>query len=223
VHIPWFLVARFGDASFLFPLAAFVAMRLAYQGLWKQAYYWLFTLCAGASAIVAGKLAFEFGGWSIPSANLYSISGHAMLTAAVYPMSLTVLGSIWGEKAARMGTSAGIGVALLAAVALIAGRYHTMAETVIGMGIGFIVTWANLRPSRRKIPAVRAPALNGLVLALVLVVLVPVSLYPIRVQLWSKGLDCLGVTERYSRRIAIDPISGGTVVTIFVQWRRLRS
>ncbi|MFC4523503.1 hypothetical protein [Cupriavidus pinatubonensis] len=206
----------------MFPLAGFVAIRLAYQGLWKQAFYWIFTLCAGAAAIVAGKLAFEFGGWSIPSANLYSISGHAMLTASVYPMLLTVLGSIWGEKAARIGTRTGIGVALLAAVALIAGRYHTVAETVIGMGVGFIVTWANLRPSRRKLPAVQAPALNGLVLGLVLVVLASVSLYPIRVQLWSKGLDWLGVTERYSRRIATDPISGGTVVTIIVQWR-LRS
>ncbi|CAG9173773.1 hypothetical protein [Cupriavidus pinatubonensis] len=222
MHIPWFLVARFGEASFLFPLAALVAIRLAFQGLWKQAFYWIFTLCAGAAVIVAGKLAFEFGGWSVPSANLYSISGHAMLTASVYPMLLTVLGAIGGEKAARSGTRIGIGVALLAAVALIAGRYHTVAETLIGMGVGFIVTWANLRPSRRRIPAVRAPALNSLVLGLLLVVLVPVSLYPIRVQLWSQGLDWLGVTERYSRRIGIDPISGATVVTIIVQWR-LRS
>ncbi|QYY27672.1 MULTISPECIES: membrane protein [Cupriavidus] len=222
MHIPWFLVARFGEASFLFPLAALVAVRLAYQGLWKQAFYWLFTLCAGSAVIVAGKLAFEFGGWSVPAANLYSISGHAMLTACVYPVLLTVLGSIWGERAARTGTRIGIGVAVLAALALIAGHYHTVAETLIGMGVGFIVTWANLRPSRRKVAAVRAPALNSLVLGLLLVVLVPVSFYPIRIQLWSRGLDWLGVTERYSRRIGIDPISGATVVTISVQWR-LRS
>ncbi|CAG2146108.1 hypothetical protein LMG31506_03325 [Cupriavidus yeoncheonensis] len=221
MHIPWSLVARFGEASFLVPLAAFVALRLTFQGLWRQAFYWIFTLCAGAAVIVAGKLAFEFGGWSIPAANLYSISGHAMLTASVYPMLLTVLGSIWSERTARIGMKAGISVAMLAATALIAGHYHTVAETLIGTGVGFVVAWANLRPSCRHMPVVPAPTLNRFMLGMVLVVMVPVSIYPVRVRLWSQGLDWIGVTERYSRKIGIDPVSGRTVVTIIQG--RLRS
>jgi len=198
----------------MFPLAGIVALRLAYLGLWKQAFYWLLSLSVGAGLILLGKLAFEFGGWSMPSANVYSVSGHAMLTASVYPVLLTVLGSTWGKRTARLGLIAGIGLALLAAVALISGRYHTLTETLIGMGVGFLVTWANLRPSRWLLAHSQTPVLGRLALCAVLLVIVPVSIYPIRAQLWSYGLNWLGFTERYSRYIGIDPTSGQIVVTV---------
>lgn len=214
MQTPWFLIVHFGEASLMFPLAGIVALRLAYLGQWKQAFYWLLSLSVGAAVILIGKLAFEFGGWSMPAADVYSISGHAMLTASVYPVSLTVLGSIWSKRAARVGLFSGICLALLAAVALVGGRYHTLSETLIGMVVGFTVTWANLRPSHWLLAPSQMPRLGRKALCAVLLVILPVSIYPIRVQLWSSALSWLGVTERYSRHIGVDPVSGRTVVTV---------
>ncbi|MGN5480391.1 hypothetical protein ACTMU2_37290 [Cupriavidus basilensis] len=55
----------------MFPLAGLVAFRLAWQGLWQPAFQWVFSLAAGTAVILIGKLAFELGGWSVPSANMY--------------------------------------------------------------------------------------------------------------------------------------------------------
>lgn len=210
----WHMVVHLGEASLMFPLAGVLVFRLAWQGLWRRAFYWLLSLGAGTAAIFLGKLAFELGGWSVPSANVYSVSGHAMLTAAVYPMLFAVFGEALSSRAARLGTLAGVCVALMAAVALVAGRYHTVAETLIGMSVGFIVAWANLRRPRRWLSIDRPPAIARLVLCAVLIVMIPVSLYPIRARLWLHGLIWLGVSERYTRIIGIDPASGRTIVTV---------
>jgi hypothetical protein len=198
----------------MFPLAGLVAFRLAWQGLWRRAFQWVLSLATGTAVILIGKLAFELGGWYVPSANVYSVSGHAMLTASVYPVLFAVAGEAWSNKAARLGTFAGVCVAVMAAVALVAGRYHTVAETLIGMGVGFIVAWANLRRPRAGLSVGRPPAVAKLVLCAVLIVMIPVSLYPIRARLWSHGLTWLGISERYARYIGIDPDSGRTVVTV---------
>ncbi|CAG9177229.1 hypothetical protein LMG23992_03447 [Cupriavidus laharis] len=198
----------------MFPLAGIVAVRLAWLGLWRRAFYWLFSLGAGTLVILVGKLAFEFGGWFVPSVNVYSVSGHALLTAAVYPVLFSVSGEARGDRAARFGMFAGICVAVLAAVALVAGRYHTATETLIGMGVGLIVAWTNLRRSRRLLPAGRSPAISALVLCVVLMIVIPALLYPIRTRLWSQGLTWFGISERYARHIGTDPVSGRTVVTV---------
>ena len=214
MQLSWHMVVHLGEASLMFPLAGVVVFRLAWQGQWRRAFHWVLSLGAGTAAILLGKLAFELGGWSVPSANVYSVSGHAMLTAAVYPVLFAVTGEAWSPRAARLGALAGVGAALMAAVALVAGRYHTVSETLIGMSVGFIVAWANLHRPRRWLPMDRPPAIARLVLCAVLVVMIPVSLYPIRTRLLSHGMTWLGVSERYTRIIGIDPASGRTIVTV---------
>ncbi len=137
-----------------------------------------------------------------------------MLTAAVYPVLFAVAGEAWSQRAARLGTIAGVCVAVMAAVALVVGSYHTVAETLIGMGVGFTVAWANPRRPPRELSVSRPPPIARLVLCAILIVMIPVSLYPIRARLWSHGLVWLGVSERYTRTIRMDPASGRTIVTV---------
>ncbi|GJG94634.1 phosphatase PAP2 family protein [Cupriavidus pauculus] len=222
MQLSWTLVVHSGGASLTIPLAGLVALRLAYLGLWKRACYWIMSLVGGAALILAGKLAFEFNGWSMPSVNVYSVSGHAMLTASVYPMLGAVLGSAWSQRMARIGLSAGICMALVVAVALVVGHYHTPAETLIGMTVGSAVAWINLRHLRRPDPQpVRRPAhtsrvsvLARLALCGFLFVFALAGTSPVKNRLWSRGLDWFGITERYSRYIDTDPVSGQVVVTV---------
>ncbi|CAJ94826.1 Transmembrane protein [Cupriavidus necator] len=214
MRLSWVLIVHIGGASLTFPLAAMIALRLVYLGFWRQACYWLLSLGAGVAVILAGKLAFEIGGWSIPSANVYSISGHAMLTASVYPVLCAMLGSTWGRRTARFGLFAGVWVAVVVAVALIVGRYHTLAETLIGMAVGLTVAWLNLHPFRPLARAGQTPMLARLALCGFLVLIMPAALHPIKTRLWSHGLLWFGVTERYFRSIDTDPVSGRTVVNV---------
>lgn len=214
MRLSWVLIVHIGGASLTFPLAGMIALRLAYLGLWKRTCYWLLSLGTGAAVILAGKLAFELGGWSMPSANVYSVSGHAMLTAAVYPVLCWMLGSAWSKQAARFGLFAGVCVAALVAVALVVGLYHTPAETLIGMAVGLTVAWANVRPFRPPARAGQTPLFARLALCGFLLLIVPAALHPIKSRLWSHGLHWFGVTERYYRSIDTDPASGRTVVTV---------
>ncbi|TDF62814.1 phosphatase PAP2 family protein [Cupriavidus sp. L7L] len=222
MQLSWMLIVHSGGASLAVPLAGLVALRLAYLGLWERACYWLMSLVGGAAVILAGKLAFEFNGWSMPSVNVYSVSGHAMLTASVYPMLGAILGSAWGKRTARIGLSAGVLVAVLVAIALIVGHYHTLAETLIGMTVGFAVAWINLhpfrqparQPARQRARPGRTPMLARLALCGFLFVFVLAATRPVKGRLWSHGMDWFGVTERYSRYIDTDPVSGQIVVTV---------
>lgn len=218
MQLSWLLIVHSGGASLTIPLAGLVALRLAYLGLWRRACLWLLSLVGGAGLILAGKLAFEFTGWSMPSVNVYSVSGHAVLTASVYPMLGATLGSMLGTRMARIGLAGGICVAVLVAVALVVGQYHTPAETLIGMTVGFAVAWLNLYPFRQHAPRparpARSPMLARLALCGFLFVFALAGTSPVKSRLWSRGMDWFGVTERYSRSIDTDPVSGEVVVTV---------
>lgn len=214
MRLSWVLIVHLGGASLTMPLAGMIALRLAYLGLWKRACYWLLSLVAGVAVILAGKLAFAFGGWSLPSVSVYSVSGHAMLTASVYPVLGAMLGSARGRQRAGYGLLAGVGVAALVATALVVGRYHTMAETLVGLAVGLTVAWINIHSSHVHARAAQTPMLARLALCGFLFLVVPAALYPIKVRLWSHGMHWFGITERYYRSIDTDPASGRTVVTV---------
>src|SRR5690606_21542257 len=105
----------------------------------QQAAWWLLAFGAGVAIIASGKLAFEFFGWSLPSINMYVISGHAMLTAAVYPMLFTTLARPFGTIARMLGLFLGLGLTLLMSIGLVWGRFHTLSETILGALVGLAV------------------------------------------------------------------------------------
>ncbi|WP_316155511.1 hypothetical protein [Cupriavidus sp. BIC8F] len=210
---PWFQIVHIGEDTQALALAGFITVCLACAGYWKRAFRWVASLGVGAGLVLAGKLAFEFYGWFLPSLGLYSISGHAMLTAAVYPVMCMLLGSTVGERAARYGIVAGLWVALVMAIVLVAGRYHTLAETLIGAAIGLCVAWINARPVV-SLRGHRVSVLLAALLAVLALAALPRMLEPIKESLWAQGARWLDVTMQCIRDIDVDPASGQTVVRV---------
>ncbi len=210
---PWFQVIRLGGAAQALALAGFITVCLACAGYRGRAFRWVVSLGVGASLVLAGKLAFVFYGWFLPSVGLYNISGHAMLTAAVYPVMFMLLGSIVGDRAAKYGIVAGLLVALLMGIVLVAGLYHTFAETLIGAAIGLGVAWINVRP----LVCLRDHRVSVLLAALLTTLALfelPGMLGPVKASLWVQGTRWLDVTMQCLRDIDVDPASGRTVIRV---------
>ncbi|MFC4344321.1 hypothetical protein [Cupriavidus numazuensis] len=206
-------IVHAGESSWILPLVGCIAICLACCGHWKRAVLWLVTFGIGFCLMLAGKLAFELAGWSLPGLRLYSISGHAMLTSAVYPVLFVMAGTVAGPRAARFGLVAALVLVVVVALALVIGRYHTISETLAGAAIGLPVAWVNLRqPMVRLDSRVLAALAVGLVL--VLVGGVRHAFVDLKKSALAHSTDVFGDRTFYSRRIQQDPLTGKTVITI---------
>jgi len=214
----WAHVIPFGDSTWTLPLAVSIAVALLLGGDRARAIRWLACFGAGIALIVAGKLAFDLGGWCFPSIGFYSISGHAMQTTAIYPLLFMMLFSTVGPQAARWGFLLGLAASMFMAVTLLAGNYHTLSETLAGLAVGAMVVCTYLRwqPSLR--PA-HLYLLVALPVAVVLLVDMHGTVNPTKAALWQRAAVWLGATELYTRQIYTDPVNGTR--RVFVRLRRL--
>ncbi|MDF3833480.1 phosphatase PAP2 family protein [Cupriavidus basilensis] len=203
----WEYVIPFGDSTWTLPLAASIAIVSLLGGYRARALHWLACFGIGLTVIIAGKLAFDLGGWCLPAAGFYSISGHAMQTTAIYPLLFMVIGAVFGERAVRWGFYLGLAAALLMAVTLVAGNYHTLSETVVGMMVGMLVVCSYMRwqPSLRP---VHLSLLVVLPLSVALIFDMHDTVNPTKAALWQRAAHWMGATEQYTRQIYTDPVSG---------------
>lgn len=206
----WPHIVPFGESAWLVPVALAIGVVLWLAASRARALLWLLTFGAAFLLVVAAKLAFDVGGWRLPALGLYSISGHAMLAGAVYPMLLMLVGRTVSARWSRWGVLAGAALALVMAIALVAGDYHTPIETVIGGAIGFGVAWLNVRRG-----AGSEPRRLGMVLALMLLAVclaVPAGLHarvrPVKHALLHGTMQWLGKSGYYKRYIETDPQTG---------------
>ena len=211
------LFISLGDSAVAIPLALGIALALAAQQQRQQAAWWLIAFGAGVAIIAAGKLAFEFFGWSLPPIDMYVISGHAMLTAAVYPMLFTTLARPFGALARTLGLFLGLGLTLLMSIGLVWGRFHTLSETILGAMVGLVVAGTSLSSSaaRLRIGPTAVVALVPLVPLLLLASAdIPSPVHAAKQRLWRHIAAELSVSERYIRYIRLDRTTGERVVMI---------
>ena len=150
----WNHYLYFGESRLALPLAAWIAVCLAVAGQGMRALCWTVSFGIGATLVMAAKSAFSYSGWSLPSLGVYSVSGHAMLTAAVYPVLLMLLGSALGRYTGWLGLAAGVALALFMPVVLVTDFHHTVGESLIGLGVGLAVAGMTLwrwQPVRRNL------------------------------------------------------------------------
>lgn len=207
------LFISLGDTAVAIPLALGIALALAAQQQRQQAAWWVIAFGAGVAVIAAGKLAFEFFGWSIPSIDMYVISGHAMLTAAVYPMLFTTLARPFGSLARTLGLLAGLGVALVMGMALVWGRFHTLSETILGALVGLAVVGA-CHPGAARLRLGPTGAVALVPLLLLAAADIPSPVHAAKQRLWRHMATELSVSERHIRYIGLDKDTGERVVMI---------
>jgi membrane-associated phospholipid phosphatase len=139
-HPAWGLITRLGEAEILLPAAALTALALLAKAENRPlALRWLLLLGVATALTVASKVAFI--GWGLGWAviNFTGLSGHAMFSAAVYPV---LLASFVPDR--REGTTArygfiialGYGVSLLIGISRIAIGAHSVSEVLAGLLAG---------------------------------------------------------------------------------------
>ncbi|KUE87748.1 hypothetical protein ASL20_16160 [Cupriavidus necator] len=206
-----------GDSRLVLPLAAAIALWLTGAGQWRHALRWLVWFGSGAALVAADKLAFASSGWSWPAIDLYVVSGHAMLTTATYPVLLMLMGARISVRGARCGWLAGLGMSALMCVVLVAGHYHTIAETLAGAVIGLAICTFNAgMPTRLQSRC--TPIMLALLLFLACAAAIPAGRKTARHAVQLLGTERQGISLQYLRHIHVNPDTGKTVVTVLRCW-----
>jgi len=133
-----------GDSRLLLGAAvALIAFGLACHREWARR--WCFALVVVCTATLASKLAFLGWGLGIAQLDFTGVSGHAAVSAAVWPMLFA------GMSSKRFGGTVGLGsLGLLLAGAIAWSRVelhaHTPSEVLIGWLLGGIASAIVIRP-----------------------------------------------------------------------------
>jgi membrane-associated phospholipid phosphatase len=198
----WYTITRLGGPGLTLPLALTIALWLALGYTWRLAAGWL-AIIAGASCIVAlTKIAFLGWGVGVREWDFTGVSGHAMLSTAVYPVGffLTLLPTRTRIRVlgVALGMAAGVAVGLSRVVL----EAHSPSEAIAGCVIGALaavlfVWWAWDAPPGK---------LSGVPVAVSLLMLA-VALHDVRVP-----------TQRWITHVALH-LSGHERPYIRARWK----
>jgi len=136
--MPWHLLGALGDSKLLLP-TALVTFACAEHHARPAVRRWLLAVACAAGLVVLTKLAFMGWGLGSPALNFTGISGHAMLSAAIYPLLGYGLGMGHSPRLARYFLLAGFALALLIAQSRVMTVAHSISESVVGFALGSLV------------------------------------------------------------------------------------
>lgn len=201
----WYSITRLGGAGLTLPLALTVALWLALGYTWRLALAWLGILAAAVGIVALTKIAFLGWGVGVRAWDFTGVSGHAMLSTAVYPVGifLTLLPTRAPVRIAgiAIGLAAGVAVGLSRVVL----EAHSPSEDVAGCAVGALAAvlfvryaW-NARPGKLSVVPV---AVSLLMLSVALHdVRVPTQRWITHVALHLSGRDRPFIRARWKAGI----------------------
>lgn len=150
----WFSITRLGGAGLTLPLAIAIALWLAIGYSRRLALGWLVIVGAAAGLVTLTKIAFLGWGVGIREWDFTGVSGHAMLSTAVYPVAffLTLLPTRPSIRLA--GVACGLAAGLTVGLSRVVLSAHSPSEAVAGCIVGALaavlfVWWAwDAKPSK---------------------------------------------------------------------------
>jgi membrane-associated phospholipid phosphatase len=154
-----------GDSKLLIPVAVLAALCMQ-PGARFSALRWMVAAGAAGALVLVTKLAFI--GWGVGSAefNFTGISGHAMVSMAIYPVLGFALGNIHSRRAAYLlaGLSTALGLAIgVSRVELLA---HSWSEVIVGLALGALVSaWVLRHWPQERLGLRAAPLVVGFLLS----------------------------------------------------------
>jgi membrane-associated phospholipid phosphatase len=133
----WHLITRLGEVQHLLPAALW-----ACWVLWRAdasrllAVRWLQGLAVAALITTASKIAFI--GWGVGSValNFTGFSGHAMFSAAIYPLLAATLASGLPDRGQKLAVLLGCALVLAIGVSRVMVGAHSGSEVVAGLLLG---------------------------------------------------------------------------------------
>lgn len=131
--LSWTTLSLLGDSRLLLPTAAvLVGIGACQQCRW--AVRWAMALSVLGLVVLASKLAFLGWGIGVPALDFTGFSGHAALSAAVWPVVGHLLGR--GGAARRWAVAAGVALAAAIGVSRLPLNAHSWSEVTGGWLIG---------------------------------------------------------------------------------------
>lgn len=137
----WHQLTRFGEIQLILPAALLAIVLLSRRAQTRPlAAWWLGTLAVAVLATTASKVAFIGWGLGIPELDFTGISGHAMISSAVYPLLMGTLASRLPPTWQKGAVAAGFVLALMVGISRVEIGVHSVSEVVAGLLLGGAVS-----------------------------------------------------------------------------------
>ncbi|PLZ00989.1 phosphoesterase [Burkholderia sp. WAC0059] len=156
----WYSITNLGGAGLTLPLALAIALWLAVGYSWRMAGSWLLLLGVSVVVVTATKIAFLGWGVGIRELDFTGVSGHAMLSSAVYPVAFFLM-LLRARPAVRIaGVAVGLATGIAVGLSRVVLDAHSPSEAVTGCIVGaltalvFVRWWWEAQPGRLSAAAV---------------------------------------------------------------------
>ena len=144
-------ITNFGDPYLTSLLAGVVILWLAATRAWRPLIAWTGCFSVGVLAVAASRVAHGVWGVEIPALNFTVISGHSMLSSAVYPTTFGICATQEKPRTAALAYLFGLACALAIGLSRVLMGFHSPAEVVTGWLLGTLIagmTLSLMGPSR---------------------------------------------------------------------------
>lgn len=132
----WLSITRFGGAGLTLPLAIAIALWLALGYTWRLAAAWLGLLGVAIGVVALTKIAFLGWGVGVRELDFTGVSGHAMLSTAVYPVALFLMLLPTRRPVRLAGVVIGLAAGLAVGLSRVVLDAHSPSEAVAGCAVG---------------------------------------------------------------------------------------
>ena len=182
----WHLLTRLGEMQILLPAALVALVTLLRRPEARPlASWWIVFLLIATTVTTVSKIAFI--GWGMGSAELdfTGFSGHAMFSAAIYPLLLSTLASHASPTGQRFAFAAGFMLAVLIGISRVEIGVHSASEVMAGLLLGG--TASTLALTLARLPrAVISPIIPALIA--IWLVIMPIHAPALQTHSWVTQL-----------------------------------
>lgn len=131
-------ITRFGEIGIVLPMALVLAVwMVASTRALRPVLGWLLPLGLAIAVTTASKIAFIGWGMGIAALDFTGFSGHAMFSAAIYPvLAYTLTAHARNNRTVRLAVLGGYALALLIAWSRVHIQVHSWSEVIAGFALG---------------------------------------------------------------------------------------
>ncbi|WP_297355456.1 phosphatase PAP2 family protein [Paraburkholderia sp.] len=134
----WYLITGLGGPALTLPLAIAIALWLALGYSWRMAAGWLLLLGMAIGVVTVTKLAFLGWGVGVRELDFTGLSGHAMLSTAVYPVALFLMLLPARSKFRLVGVLFGLAAGIAVGMSRVVLSAHSPSEAITGCIVGAV-------------------------------------------------------------------------------------